>query len=112
MALVDNDAALVSGLVGEVVGAGQVGLDFEVDEAVVALDFLETETLIAPTVGMRTTVLTVIQVDNCLGLPPIIIVNNCVMVTHKQLCAYLLSVKFTVKITICQIYVFFDLTNF
>ena len=75
--LVDHGATLVSGLVGEVVRTGNVCLDLEVDDTVVARNLLESESLISATVSMLATVLTVIQMNHSLGLPPVIIINNC-----------------------------------
>ena len=82
MAFVDDGTTLVCSFVREVVCAGNVSFDFEVNQTIVRLDLFESQALIAAAVGVIATILAIIQMDYCLSLPAIVIIHHCYYVVR------------------------------
>ena len=76
LSLVNNGATLMSCLVCKVISAGNIGLDFEIDDTIITGNLFEGKSLISSTISMLSTVLTIVQVNNCFSLPSVLIIND------------------------------------
>ena len=85
LSFINNGATLVRSLVGKIVSAGNIGLDFEIDDTIITGDLFEGKALVAATIGMLATVLTVVQVNYCFSLPAILVINDFYIVLIKRL---------------------------